>query len=126
MHWFTSRWDKLRDLGARFIADLSYSLYLVHPVLLKAVELLASAHPRAGQLVLVPLTLAAALLLRHSVELTFIRLRDRIPREPDSSAARHGIAVGILISGRGSNLRSIAAAVHDGRLDATVGVVMAD
>jgi peptidoglycan/LPS O-acetylase OafA/YrhL len=81
-----NHWARTRILGARFIADLSYSLYLVHPVLLKAVELLASAHPRAGQLVLVPLTLAAALLLRHSVELTFIRLRDRIPREPDRLA----------------------------------------
>ena len=34
--------------------------------------------------------------------------------------------LGILISGRGSNLQSIAAAVHDGRLDATVGVVISD
>jgi phosphoribosylglycinamide formyltransferase-1 len=34
--------------------------------------------------------------------------------------------LGILISGRGSNLQSIAAAVHDGRLNATVGVVISD
>jgi phosphoribosylglycinamide formyltransferase-1 len=34
--------------------------------------------------------------------------------------------LGILISGRGSNLRSIATAIQDGRLDATIGVVISN
>jgi phosphoribosylglycinamide formyltransferase 1 len=34
--------------------------------------------------------------------------------------------LGILISGRGSNLQSIATAVQDGRIDATIGVVISN
>ena len=70
-------WARTRIAGAPFIANLSYSLYLVHPILLRLVAELSSAHPYVGQLALVPLTLAVAMLLRHSVELPFIRLRDR-------------------------------------------------
>jgi peptidoglycan/LPS O-acetylase OafA/YrhL len=72
-----NRWGRTSVVGARFVADLSYSLYLVHPILLKVIEQL-SAHPLPGQLALVPLTLAVAMLLRRAVELPFIRLRDRL------------------------------------------------
>jgi peptidoglycan/LPS O-acetylase OafA/YrhL len=71
-------WARTNIAGARFIADLSYSLYLVHPILLKVVDRLSPAHPFAGQAALVPLTLAVAMLLRYGVELPFIKLRDRL------------------------------------------------
>jgi len=73
-----NRWAGSGLVGARFIADHSYSLYLVHPILLKVVDRMAAGHPNAGPLALVPLTLAAAMLLRHGIEVPFIRLRDRL------------------------------------------------
>jgi peptidoglycan/LPS O-acetylase OafA/YrhL len=73
-----NRWAGSRLVGARFIADHSYSLYLVHPILLKFVDRMAAGHPHAGQVVLIPLTLATAMLLRHGIEVPFIRLRDRL------------------------------------------------
>ena len=73
-----NHWARSKLSGARFIADLSYSLYLVHPILLKVIDRMSAGHPLAGQVALLPLTLAVAVLLRHGVELPFIGLRDRL------------------------------------------------
>ena len=72
-----NRWAGSRLVGARFIADHSYSLYLVHPILLKFVDRMAAGHPLPDRW-LIPLTLATAMLLRHGIEVPFIRLRDRL------------------------------------------------
>jgi phosphoribosylglycinamide formyltransferase-1 len=43
-----------------------------------------------------------------------------------SAAAKSGRRLGVLISGRGSNLQALIRAIQDGRLDATIAVVISN
>ena len=84
-------WLDVAIPGVRQIADLSYSLYLTHPMFVKAVRKMLGGRPAGVQfLVFLALTLAASLALRHLVELPFLRLRDRLgtPRAIPKVAAR--------------------------------------
>ncbi len=67
----------------RFFADLSYSLYLVHPIFSKIVY---KYFPTTNFWLTLPmylgLTLAASLILRYCVELPFLWLRDKSPTGP--------------------------------------------
>ena len=44
----------------------------------------------------------------------------------DSSAPNAGRRIGVLVSGRGSNLQALIEAVHEGRLQATIAVVLSN
>jgi peptidoglycan/LPS O-acetylase OafA/YrhL len=70
-------WSKCTIPGMRFIADLSYSLYLMHPFAERLVEMyIPVSQMWLRVLVFVPTTLALSLGLRHLVELPFLRWRD--------------------------------------------------
>lgn len=49
-----------------------------------------------------------------------------MPIENDSRPLFSGRRLGVLISGRGSNLQSIVGAIHEGRLDATIAIVISN
>jgi peptidoglycan/LPS O-acetylase OafA/YrhL len=71
-------WSRLRVPGAAFIADISYSLYLMHPIAEKTVLRFCPGQCVAVQVVLfLALTLIASVALRYAVERPFLRLRER-------------------------------------------------
>jgi peptidoglycan/LPS O-acetylase OafA/YrhL len=79
--------------GAEWIANLSYSLYLLHPFTLKAaVSLLPSAGYGPRLLLAVALTLGASIGMRHLVEMPFLRLRDRAGRRGGNTPAAPRVA----------------------------------
>lgn len=82
---------RARVPGARWIATISYSLYLSHKIAFHLVELaLVPALPKHGALHFVVYAAATLMLgaaLHFAVELPFLRWRDR--------AGQHGAAVGV-------------------------------
>jgi peptidoglycan/LPS O-acetylase OafA/YrhL len=71
-------WPRLRIPGARIIADLSYSLYLMHPIAEKVVSSHVATSSLAARLVVFGIvSIALSLALRYGVEVPFLRLRDR-------------------------------------------------
>jgi peptidoglycan/LPS O-acetylase OafA/YrhL len=71
-------WSRSRVPGTTFIADISYSLYLTHPIAEKAVLRFCPGQSVAVQVVLfLALTLIASVALRYAVERPFLWLRER-------------------------------------------------
>lgn len=74
------RWARLAVPGARWLAELSYAVYLSHYV---AFDLVAARigpdRPLARLAAATAATLGASLLIRHGVERPALRLRDRRP-----------------------------------------------
>lgn len=72
------RLRRLRVPAAGFVADISYSLYLVNPIFLKAIERVLLTMPSEIQAVaFVVGSLLGAWLLRRLVEVPFLALRDQ-------------------------------------------------
>jgi peptidoglycan/LPS O-acetylase OafA/YrhL len=73
-----SPWRDVEIPGAEFVAALSYSLYLVHPILAIVVGKAAGIpHPAMKSLVFIATSLVASISLRYAVELPALRFRDR-------------------------------------------------
>ncbi len=71
-------WREWTPIGATSIAALSYSLYLVHPVLASVVaKTCSNMEPAMKSFVFIASSFVAAILLRYLVELPFLWLRDR-------------------------------------------------
>lgn len=74
-------WRNWHIPGGASIAALSYSLYLVHPIVtVMVLKALPTASPVMAVLVFAGGTAAAAVGLRYLVELPFLRIRDHRPR----------------------------------------------
>lgn len=87
-----NRWATWRVPGTRFIADLSYSLYLTHPIALRVVQRMLPTRNPVWQLVaFAVLTLAASVALRYGVEVPFLNWRDRSQRALREHG-RHAVA----------------------------------
>jgi peptidoglycan/LPS O-acetylase OafA/YrhL len=79
--WTFTRDPKARDLaipGARFVADISYALYLLHEQAIRAVVVAAPTWPAAAKVAAaLSLSFGGAIALRFCVEKPFLWLRER-------------------------------------------------
>ncbi|MBI3881239.1 MAG: acyltransferase [Verrucomicrobia bacterium] len=72
-------WSRLAVPGARVVADLSYSLYLLHMIVIAFVVRRMPGQPTLVRMAVVLVAcFAAAAAMRYAVELPFLKVRDKL------------------------------------------------
>ena len=79
IYWGSKSWTVCRSAAVRFIAQISYALYLYHPLAREIIHLFRIPYPEYGAMLLTLLMSASSY---YFVERPFMRMRDRRAEAP--------------------------------------------